>query len=65
MSELIARLLEIGFALRTAYPHVTGLGLDRYDWMLRFSGKGALDAVRATVAGCAPARLAGAFDSRT
>jgi prephenate dehydratase len=63
MSELIGALLGVGFSLTTVYPRPSGRALDDYDCLLRFKGRGRLDAVRAQVA-LRCARLAGAWVAR-
>ena len=64
MSELIAGLLEAGYAFRTAHARASGQALDEYDHMLRFKGCGQIRRVLAAVAPFRSARLAGAWTSR-
>lgn len=61
LSALIAALVPAGFHIRTACPQAGGHAIYEYDYMLRFVGNGALDAVQAVLKAFPSVRLAGAW----
>lgn len=64
LSKLIGALASAGYLLQTISSKASGKALYEYDYMLRFSGAGKLDAVCAAMAPFKSARLAGAFEAR-
>jgi len=64
MSDLISTMASTGFALQAVYPRSSGAALYEYDYVFRFRGAGSLESVRAVLARCSAARLAGAWQSR-
>ena len=63
MSGQIAKLLDVGYALRTVYPRATGQAGGQYNCILQFKGNGHLDVMRATVVNFGSAPLAGAWNA--
>jgi prephenate dehydratase len=63
LGRLIEAVVRQGFSTRAvgAFPVFSGLSV--YDYLVSWTGQGALDAVRAAVASVKSARLAGAFRS--
>ena len=64
MGRLIADLSRAGFETWAAHARLSGLTLGEQDYLLKLSGSGDLDAVRARIAQHATARLAGAWVPR-
>jgi chorismate mutase / prephenate dehydratase len=64
LSELVTALLRAGYGLQTIFAQASGRHLFEYDYVMRFAGKGALDAVKSAVAAFSAVRLAGAFEAR-
>jgi prephenate dehydratase len=64
LSKLVGALAAAGYLLQTISSRATGKALYEYDYMLRFSGAGKLEAVEAALAPFKSARLAGAFEAR-
>lgn len=64
LGRLIADLSRAGFETWAAHARPSGLTLGEQDYLLKLSGSGDLDAVRARIAQHATARLAGAWVPR-
>lgn len=65
LGSLVGGLGEAGYVFESIYTQASGLRLYEYDSVLRFRGRGVLDAVQSVIAAHPWARLAGAYEVRS